>query len=130
VQFERRTEASALARLLRPDSGEAGNDRGAKGLGRKHAESEGGNSAWTRVPLRNPAVRLGTVLILDRGLAAELSRLCAGVLLGGESLRESRMREIRTSGLTRGEAIVLCIVPPLLYRPHPTASGYRVHRQN
>ena len=31
MQFERRTEASAQARLLRPDSEEAGNDRGAKG---------------------------------------------------------------------------------------------------
>jgi hypothetical protein len=36
----------------------------------------------------------------------------------GESLRESRMREIRMSGLTRGEGIVILqlSLPPLLYR--------------
>jgi hypothetical protein len=58
-------------------SGEAGNDRGAKGPERKHAESEGGNSAWTKVRLRkNRPQGWGIVLILDRGLAAGLSRLC------------------------------------------------------
>src|ERR1035438_6286756 len=56
---ERRTEASAQARLLRPDSEEAGNDRGAKGPGRKHAESEGGNSAWTKVLLRKTSRKVG-----------------------------------------------------------------------
>ena len=40
-------------------SGEAGNDRGAKGPERKHAESEGGNSAWTRVPLRRTSRKVG-----------------------------------------------------------------------
>ena len=40
-------------------SGEAGNYRGAKGPERKHAESEGGNSAWTKVPLRNPGRKAG-----------------------------------------------------------------------
>ena len=40
-------------------SREAGNDRGAKGPERKHAESEGGNSAWTRVPLRRTNRKVG-----------------------------------------------------------------------
>ena len=62
MQFERRTEASAQARLLRPDSNEAGNDRGAKGPERKHAESEDGNSAWTEVPLRSPRRKAGEKL--------------------------------------------------------------------
>jgi hypothetical protein len=51
-----------------------------------------------------------------RGWAAELSRPLGRRTACGESLRESRIREIRTSGLTRGEAIVLRVVPPLLYR--------------
>jgi hypothetical protein len=41
--------ASALARLLRPDSREAGNDRGAKGPEQRHAESEE-RAAWMRIP--------------------------------------------------------------------------------
>src|SRR5208337_123229 len=40
-------------------SEEAGNDRGAKGPGRKPAESEDGNSAWTKVPLRSPCRKVG-----------------------------------------------------------------------
>jgi hypothetical protein len=49
-------------------------------------------------PYGEPAARWGTVLILDRGLAARLSWLQADELPGSESLRE-----IRTSGLKRGE---------------------------
>ena len=40
-------------------SEEAGNDRGAKGPERKHAESKGGNSAWTKVPLRRTSRKVG-----------------------------------------------------------------------
>jgi len=36
-------------------------------------------------------------------------------MLSAARFCESRMRETLTSGSTRGEAIVRCIVPPLLY---------------
>ena len=44
MQFERRTEASAHARLLRPDSDEAGNDRGAKGPEQRKCRVRGGEN--------------------------------------------------------------------------------------
>ena len=50
MQFERRTEASAQARLLRPDSEEAGNDRGAKGPYRKRISVRGGESRLEKNP--------------------------------------------------------------------------------
>ena len=49
------------------------------------------------------------------GCLAQWNRI--RVLPGSESLRKSRMREILTSGSMRGEATMLSIVPPLLYRP-------------
>jgi hypothetical protein len=50
---------------LRPGVGpaysneETGNDGGGKGPERKHAESEGGNYAWTKVRLRRTSRQVG-----------------------------------------------------------------------
>jgi hypothetical protein len=66
--------------------------------------SQGGNSAWTQVPLRRTSRKVGEQFSSEiEAWPPGYVGFVADVLPGSESWRESRMREIRTSGLTRGE---------------------------
>jgi len=49
VQFERRTEASAQARLLRPDTDEAGQCRWREGVDRQVYRGNAGHRAWGNI---------------------------------------------------------------------------------
>ena len=74
-------------------------------------------------PTEELTAKSGNRFLLRRRLCGKVKSRIPRELPCGESLRESRMREIRMSGLTRGEGIVISQLsfPPLLYRFHVAA---------
>jgi hypothetical protein len=84
-----------------------------RGLGWEHAESEATNADWRKPKTEEAATAVESIGSRDRSWAVRPSPAeQAGCMSDGKVvLDESRMREIRTSGSTRGRATLVRVLP-------------------